>query len=44
VLFVNDLDSTNWQPLTNFTGTGAEMLVTDRGLGASRRFYRVLVQ
>jgi len=44
VLFVNDLDSTNWQPLTNFTGTGADTLITDPGLGTSQRFYRVLIR
>ena len=44
VQFVNDPRSTNWQPLTNFPGTGADTVVIDYGLGASRRFYRVLMQ
>ncbi len=38
------LGSTNWQSLTNFTGTGADKLVTDHDLGPVRRFYRVLMQ
>jgi hypothetical protein len=44
VQYVGALGSNNWQTLTNFSGTGADTLVTDRGLGASRRFYRVLMQ
>jgi hypothetical protein len=44
VQFTTNLGSGNWQPLTNFAGTGADALITDRGIGVSRRFYRVLMQ
>lgn len=41
---VNDLTSSNWQTITNFTGAGAEALVVDSIAGSSQRFYRVLVE
>ena len=44
VLCLDQFGSTNWQPLTNLTGTGAETLVIDHNLGSSGRFYRVLMQ
>ena len=48
VQFTNDLGkglgSTNWPTLTNFVGTGADVLVTDPGFSDARRFYRVLMQ
>lgn len=44
VLFADTLGSSNWQSLTNFPGTGTDVLVVDPGVGSSVRFYRVLVQ
>jgi hypothetical protein len=44
VLFADTLPSTNWQVLTNFSGTGADALVVDPGAVPSQRFYRVLAQ
>jgi hypothetical protein len=44
VQFTTNPAATNWQTLTNLAGTGAETVVTDRSLGASRRFYRLRMQ
>lgn len=44
VQWIAVLGSTNWQALTNLSGTGGDVVVTDPALGLSRRFYRVLVQ
>jgi hypothetical protein len=44
VLYADSLGSSNWQALTNVTGSGADVLVTDPALGRSQRFYRVLAQ
>ena len=44
VQFVDDLNSTNWQTLTNLAGPGAFALVTDPAIGPARRFYRVVAQ
>jgi hypothetical protein len=44
VVFVESLTSTNWQELTNFLGTGADVIVMDPSFGSAQRFYRVQVR
>jgi len=44
VQFLDALDSTNWQTLSNFPGESADVLVTDPAPGPLQRFYRALVQ
>jgi hypothetical protein len=44
VQYVDTLDSTNWQTLSNFPGQGSDVLVTDPAPGPWQRFYRVLAQ
>ncbi|HEY6166947.1 MAG TPA: Ig-like domain-containing protein [Verrucomicrobiae bacterium] len=44
VQFTDSFNPANWQPLTNFTGTGNVMSVMDPNAPVSKRFYRVIVQ
>jgi hypothetical protein len=43
VQYLNDLGTT-WQALTNVSGTGTAITVTNSAPGVAQRFYRVLEQ
>ena len=40
----NDLDGSPWQLVTNVTGTGAPVTVTDDSATGGSRFYRIQVR
>ena len=44
VSYANSLMNPNWQTLTNFTGNGLVMTVTNSALGVASRFYRLIQQ
>ncbi|HEY1662881.1 MAG TPA: hypothetical protein VGI03_10720 [Verrucomicrobiae bacterium] len=44
VQYLNSLTGSSWQNLTNFTGNGAVMTVTNSALGIPNRFYRLMQQ
>ena len=44
VEYTSDLSSPNWQTLTNFTGSGQVVTVTNQNPVTDRRCYRVLTE
>jgi hypothetical protein len=44
VSYANSLTSPNWQTLTNLTGNGSVMIVTNFAPGVAQRFYRLVEQ
>ena len=44
VTYADSLSNPNWQVLTNFTGNGSVMTVTNSAAGVTTRFYRLMQQ
>ncbi|HEY5043332.1 MAG TPA: hypothetical protein VIK53_15175 [Verrucomicrobiae bacterium] len=44
VSYANSLSSPSWQTLTNITGNGSVMTVTNSAPGVAQRFYRLIQQ
>jgi len=44
VIYLNSLSSPGWQTLTNITGNGGIMTVTNYAPGVAQRFYRLIEQ
>jgi hypothetical protein len=44
VSYANSLSSSSWQTLTNITGNGSVITVTNSAPGATSRFYRLIEQ
>ena len=44
VSYANSLTSPNWQTLTNITGNGSVITVTNSAPGVAQRFYRLIQQ
>jgi hypothetical protein len=44
VSYANSLSSPNWQTLTNITGNGSVITVTNSAAGSSQQFFRLIQQ